>query len=149
MARRMPPQRPSDAELARRLTAQLLAGPPAKDAVAVCERLLAVQGQDPRAARLAIRARSRGLTAADVDRALTADRTLLITWLHRGTLHLVRSEDYPWLQALTTPQLRTGNARRLAQEGVTPTEADRAVRVVIAEIAEHGPRTREELRDAP
>ena len=46
-----------------------------------------------------------GLSAGDVDRALTEDRTLLITWLNRGTLHLVRSEDYPWLQALTAPPL--------------------------------------------
>ena len=36
-----------------------------------------------------------GLTAADVDRALSEERSLLITWLNRGTLHLVRSEDYP------------------------------------------------------
>ena len=61
-----------------------------------------MQGQDPRGARLAVRARTTGLTAADVDRALT-DRSLLITWLNRGTLHLVRSEDYPWLLALTAP----------------------------------------------
>src|SRR5207237_2653661 len=50
--------------LEERLTAQLLAGPPARDPVAVAERLLAVQAQDPRGARLAIRARSQGLTAA-------------------------------------------------------------------------------------
>ena len=85
------------------------------------ERLLAVQGQDPRGARLAVRARTEGLAAADVDRALTEERSLLITWLNRGTLHLVRSEDYPWLHALTTPPLSTGNARRLQQEGVSPT----------------------------
>ena len=67
-----------------------------------------------------MRARTEGLTAADVDRALTEDRTLLITWLNRGTLHLVRSEDYSWLQALTTPPLLTSNATRLRQEGVGP-----------------------------
>src|SRR6202050_1200277 len=100
--------------IAERLTAQLLAGPPARDPVAVAERLLAVQGQDPRGARLAVRARTTGLSATDVDRALTEDRSLLITWLNRGTLHLVRREDYPWLQALTTPPLRSGNPRRLA-----------------------------------
>src|SRR5207237_2650704 len=98
--------------LEERLTAQLLAGPPARDPVAVAERLLAIQAQDPRGARLAIRARTTGLSVADVDRALTDDRSLLITWLNRGTLHLVRLEDYPWLQALTTPQLAAGNARR-------------------------------------
>jgi hypothetical protein len=41
--------------IAERLTAQLLAGPPAGDPVEVVRRLLAVQGQDPRGARLAIR----------------------------------------------------------------------------------------------
>src|SRR5438128_3835895 len=97
----------STAVIAERLTAQLLAGPPARDPVAVAERLLAVQAQDPRGARLAIRARTSGLTAADVDRALTEDRTLLITTLNRGTLHLVRSEDYPWLHALTAPTVFT------------------------------------------
>jgi hypothetical protein len=133
--------------VAERLTAQLLAGPPARDPVAVAERLLAIQGQDPRGARLAVRARSEGLSAADVDRALTDDRTLLITWLNRGTLHLVRSEDYPWLHALTTPPLLTGNARRLGQEGVTPAAAERAVAVVERALATDGPLTRQELRE--
>src|SRR4051794_21102377 len=146
MARRMPPERPSETELARRLSAQLLSGPPAADPAAVCERLLAVQGQDPRGARLAVRARTQGLTAADVDRALN-NRELLITWLNRGTLHLVRSEDYPWVQALTTPQLRTGSDRRLGQEGVSPAAARKGARIIVKAIADDGPQTREELRE--
>jgi hypothetical protein len=117
------------------------------DPVAVAERLLAIQGQDPRGARLAVRARTRGLTVADVDRALTEDRTLLITWLNRGTLHLVRSEDYPWLQALTTPPLFTANATRLRQEGVDAGEAERAVAMIERALADRGPMTRLELRD--
>jgi hypothetical protein len=130
---------------AERLTAQLLAGPPARDPVAVAQRLLAIQGQDPRGVRLAVRARSRGLRAADVDRALTAERSLLITWLNRGTLHLVRTEDYPWLHALTAPPLFTGNARRLAQEGVDAGAADRAVAVIEAALEREGPQTRDQL----
>jgi uncharacterized protein YcaQ len=133
--------------IAERLTAQLLAGTPARDPVAVAERLLAVQGQDPRGARLAIRARTTGLSVADVDRALSEDRSLLITWLNRGTLHLVRREDYPWLQALTTPPLGTGNARRLAQEGVTPAAAERGVEVIARCLAAEGPLTRAQLRE--
>jgi hypothetical protein len=131
--------------LAQRLTAQLLAGPPARGPVAVVERLLAVQAQDPRGARLAVRARTAGLTATAVDAALTEDRSLLISWLNRGTLHLVRSEDYPWLHALTTPPLATGNARRLAQEGVDPGAADRGVAVIEHALADDGPLTREQL----
>jgi hypothetical protein len=130
---------------AERCAAQLLSGPPASDPVDVAERLLAVQGQDPRGARLAVRARTAGLSAADVDRALTADRSLLITWLNRGTLHLVRSADYWWLHQLTTPPLLAGNARRLGQEGVSPDAADRGVRVVERSLERGGPLTRRQL----
>ncbi len=133
--------------VAERLTVQLLSGEPARDPVAVAERLLAVQGQDPRGFRLAVRARTAGLRVADVDRALTEDRALVVTWLNRGTLHLVRSADYAWLQALTTPPLLTGSARRLAQEGVPPADADRAVRVIKRSLAAEGPLTRAQLRE--
>src|SRR5664280_2082232 len=115
--------------VAQRLAAQLLVGPPAAEPAAVVERLLAVQAQDPRGARLAVRARTSGLRAADVDRALTVDRSLVTTWLNRGTLHLVRSADYWWLQALTAPSLFTANARRLAQEGVPAAAAERGMAV--------------------
>jgi len=110
------------------------------------QHLLAVQAQDPRGARLAIRARTTGLTLADLDTALTVERSLVITWLNRGTLHLVRAEDYWWLQALTTPQLLVGNARRLRQEGVDASDAKRGVLVVERALAE-GPLTRAQLRE--
>ena len=58
--------------------------------------MLAVQAQDFRAARLALRARGRGFGASDVDAALD-DGTLVIAWLLRGTLHLVAREDHGWL----------------------------------------------------
>ena len=132
---------------ATRLSAQLLSGTPASTLEAVAKRLLAIQGQDPRGARLAIRARTEGLTAADVDRALTEDRSLLITWLNRGTLHLVRSEDYPWLEALTTPRLLTAVNRRLEQEGVTPGAADRGVKTIERSLIDEGPLTRDQIRD--
>ena len=135
------------APVARRLAAQLLSGTPAGSVLEVAGRLLAIQAQDPRGARLAVRARSRGLSAADVDRALTDDRSVVVTWLNRGTLHLVRAEDYWWLHPLTTPPLRTGNARRLAQEGVPPQDAERAVAVIERSLAAEGPLTRAQLGD--
>jgi winged helix DNA-binding protein len=133
--------------IAQRCAAQLLSGEPGRSTTDVVHRLLAVQGQDPRGARLAIRARSAGLTAADVDRALTSDRSLLITWLNRGTLHLVGREDYWWLQSLTTPPLFTASERRLAQEGVSPADADRAVAAIGAALAADGPLTRGQLAE--
>jgi hypothetical protein len=132
---------------AERLTAQLLAGEKATSPEAVAERLLAVQGQDPRGFRLAIRARSTVRSAAEVDSALTDRRSLVVTWLNRGTLHLVRAEDYWWLHPLTTPQLAAGSETRLRQEGVSPSQSEQGVEIIAGEVA-RGPRTRDELREA-
>jgi hypothetical protein len=139
--------KPADALLRARIDAQGLATRSARDPVAVAGRLLAVQGQDPRGARLAVRARSEGLTAADVDRALTEDRSLVITWVNRGTLHLIRSEDYPLLQALTTPPLMTSCWTRLRQEGVTEAMAEKGVATIERGLGDDGPLTRPQLRE--
>ena len=88
------------------------------------ERLLAVQAQDGRGARLTVRSRSTGLRAADVDDALTERRSLVVTWLNRGTLHLVGVDDFWWLHPITTPQIAVTNRRRLHQEGVSDAQAD-------------------------
>lgn len=133
--------------IVERLSAQALSGPPLAGPIEVAERLLAVQGQDPRGARLAVRARTERRAASDVDRALTDDRSLLITWLNRGTLHLVRSEDYPWLHALTTPPLMTSNATRLSQEGVSAAAAERGVETIERALVEEGALTRTQLRE--
>ncbi|OHV47163.1 hypothetical protein BCD48_19890 [Pseudofrankia sp. BMG5.36] len=139
----------------RRLTSQLLADPllagPSADArvsavVGAVGRVLAVQAQDLRGLRLAVRSRTTGLTVADVDRAF-AERKIVVTWLNRGTLHLVRAEDYQWLHALTAPRQHAFVRRRLAEEGVSPTEADRAVSLVERALADEGPLTRGRLRD--
>ena len=110
-------------------------------------RLLAIQGQDQRGARLAVRARTTGLTAADVEHALTAERSLLITWLNRGTLHLIRAEDYGWLHQLTVrPQLQAAVGGLLARAGLTAADADQGVAVIEAALTAHGPLTRTKLR---
>jgi hypothetical protein len=135
------------AVLAERYAAQLLSGPPADTAEQATGHLLAIQGQDPRGARLAIRARTRGLTAADVDHALTTDRTLVISWLNRGTLHLVRAADYWPLHQLTTPQLQAGCDRRLSQEDLSPQDADRGAVIIERAVTDHGPLTRVQLAE--
>jgi hypothetical protein len=127
-----------------RLRAQLLTGRSARSAGEVTRHLLAIQAQDGRGARLAIRARSRGVLAADVDEALGRGE-LVVSWLNRGTLHLVAAEDYWWLHPLTTPQLHTGNRRRLQQEGVSVRQAERGIAVITAAVGE-GPQTRSALR---
>jgi hypothetical protein len=132
--------------LAARLAAQRLSGSPAGGVVEVTHHLLAVQAQDPRAARLALRVRTAGGHASAVDRALTDERSLIVTWVNRGTLHLVAAEDEPLLHTLTTPQLRSASDRRLSQEGVSEAAARRGIDAIVKALGERGPLTRRELR---
>jgi Winged helix DNA-binding domain len=135
------------AELRSRRAAAQLLHRPAADPAGVVRALLAVQAQDARAARLALRARAAGLTAAAVDDALTETRSLVAGWLMRGTLHVVAREDYAWLLGLTAPGGAAGGERRLAQEGVSAADAERAVEIVERGLADDGPLTRAELAE--
>jgi len=151
----------SSAELRRRrAAAQLLAGRAAPAGGGTADRaaggaashravahLLAVQAQDLRAARLALRARGAASVAADVDAALTDDRSLVVTWLMRGTLHLVAREDHGWLLALTRDQNAATIRRRLGQLGVSQGDAERAVTVIERTLADDGPLPRARLAE--
>ncbi len=129
----------------QRTAAQLLSGPGPRKVDEIVSHLLAVQAQDLNSARLALRARGTRLTAEDVDRALSVDRSLVVAWLGRGTLHLVHRDDYPGLLALTAPSSATSNRRRLRQESVSSHDADRAVSVIEKALSEEGHLTRSDL----
>ena len=105
----------------RRAAAQLLV--PGERTARRVRRLLAVQAQDPRAARLALR--TRGATAID-------ESALVTTWLLRGTLHLVAVEDLGWLHGLTGGLARATIERRLAELGAAP---ERSLRVIERALA--------------
>jgi hypothetical protein len=128
----------------RRLTAQLLAGRPARSAAEVAGRLLAIQSQNLRAGRLAVRARTTGLTAADVNAELEAG-AVVITWFCRGTLHMVCRDDYPWLLGLSAPTQRQGNLRRLQQCGYSPDRGRTAADLIVRILGEEGPLRRSEI----
>ena len=133
---------------ARRAAAQGLHPAAGGAPAAIVGRLLAVQAQDLRAARLALRARAPGgFRADDVAAALRRDGALVVAWLMRGTLHLVRREDHAWLLALTGPTQEAGARRRLRQLGVSPEAAERAVAVVERALTADGPLSREALAE--
>src|ERR1700674_70361 len=90
----------------QRLTPQQ---PGAASSVArVMREMCGVQAQDASAAALAVRVRSVGLVAADVERARVEERTITRTWGPRGTLHLLATEDLDWLLPLLGPIFVTG-----------------------------------------
>jgi uncharacterized protein YcaQ len=133
--------------LVRRSAAQLLDGRITGGPEDGARALLAVQAQDKSAWRLALRARVAGITAADVDGALTEKRSLVVSWLNRGTLHLVCADDYPWLWALSAPTQRVAIRSRLAREGFSRDEADRGVALIERSLIEEGPLSRGRLRE--
>ncbi len=104
-----------------------------------------VQAQEPRAGRLAFRARSRGLTAADVDRARTEERSLLRAWVMRKTVHLIPAEDAGWMLGLFAPIIVRWSRRRLDQLGLDRRGQDRAMKVVHDAVDAEGALTRREL----
>jgi hypothetical protein len=132
--------------VAARLGAQRLTGAASTSPLEATRHLLAVQAQDPRAARLALRVRAGAAHAGEVDHALTVERSLVITWVNRGTLHLVAAEDEPLLHGLTTPQLRSSSERRLREEGVDEAAARRGKAAIVEALTERGPLSREQLR---
>src|SRR5215208_490954 len=101
----------------------------ARDLVELVRHIVGIQAQDPSAAALSIRARTEGLTAADVERAIE-ERRLVRTWLMRGTLHLVAAEDAGWLHALFAPRQLRRERRTLSKLGVSDAEQARAVNLI-------------------
>jgi hypothetical protein len=137
---------PGDDEVrALRLRAQRLAGRRTTSVEELVTALTAVQAQDPVAAALALRARSRGLDAAAVDRARDEQRSIVWTWALRGTLHLVAAADVGWLLGLLGPIFAAaGRPRRLAL-GLDDDLCDRALVALRGVLAEAGPLPRAEL----
>jgi hypothetical protein len=128
-----------------RLRSQRLAGPPAATAHEAVRQVAGLQAQDTRAARLAVRARSAGLTAAAVRRACNQERSLVRTWLLRGTLHMVAAEDVGWLVGLLGPMVAAGGAGRRRQLGLDEATCERGLEAIHEVLAGAGPLTRAEL----
>jgi Winged helix DNA-binding domain len=94
---------------------------------------------------LSLRARVPRLTIPDVERAIN-EKAIVATWVNRGTIHLLRPDDLPWLLALTAPTQRTGIVRRFREHGFDLDTADKAIAVVRRALADEGPLEREDLR---
>jgi hypothetical protein len=82
---------------------------------ALVGHLVGVQAQVVEAAGLALRARAERLTEASVARSRAADRSIVLTWAMRRTMHLVAADDYgrfvPLLAEPTSPDPCAGCGR--------------------------------------
>jgi len=132
---------------ALRLRAQLLSGPPAipvATVATVAAHLAGLQAQAAPPARLAIRARAAGRTAADADRACDTGEVIR-TWAMRGTLHMVARRDVRWMNSLFGPVFAAKGRRRRAQLGLDDALCERALTALAVILAGSAPLTRAEL----
>ncbi|MEV0619187.1 crosslink repair DNA glycosylase YcaQ family protein [Nonomuraea sp. NPDC050404] len=79
--------------LSWRLRRQFVSEADGPGAVAVARRLCGVQAQVASSARLVVAVRSAGPDPGEIDRALWEERTLVKTWIMRGTLHLLPADQ--------------------------------------------------------
>ena len=138
----------SDRVLLLRLRAQRLTPQPLDAATGVThvvKELCGIQAQDSRAAALAVRVRSAGLVAADVEHARVQQRSIIRTWGPRGTLHLLATEDLGWLLPLLGPVFIAGDRRRRAELGLDEDTCARGIAIICNVLATQGPLTRDEL----
>ncbi len=127
-----------------RLTRHHLVAQDRADLSTVCQSICGVQSQVMGAAQMALWARTRGLTRADIHSALWKSRTLVKTSCMRGTLHLLAAADFPiYISALKTSRARQTLAI-MARYGVTQKESCRVMEAVV-EALHAGPMTRREL----
>jgi hypothetical protein len=117
-----------------------------RTALEAVARTTAVQAQDSLASRLGLRARA-PLDDAAVRAAIEDDRSIVRTWLMRGTIHLVASSDLRWLVRLFGPAVIRKFRTRWQQLGLTDDLRDRYV-AALAELLKGGPMTRAEIKAA-
>ena len=97
---------------------------------------------------LTFRSRSRRLTAADITRARTEERSLLRTWVMRKTVHLIPTDDAGWLLPLFEPGIERWSRRRLEQLGMPAASRTRRCGCSRRRSSDEGPLTRTEARRA-
>lgn len=117
--------------VAGRITSQGLSRP-AGDGLAVVRRLVGLQAQDEWIAPYAVRTRAAGSGALGA---------VAVSWLMRGTLHMVAADDLHWLVDLLGPYFVKRGAPRRKQLGLT----EKLIAAAVPELVDRLPATRAEL----
>jgi len=132
--------------IGRRLNCNHLVEPaPPGRLVEVVRDACGIQAQVPAAAELGISARVAGITRADVQRALSEERTLVRTNGPRGTKHILPAVELPlWTAAMRAASALGSSAG--SDPSIEPAEAVRLIQL-IREALDGVVLTREELAD--
>jgi len=111
----------------------------------ILHQVVGLQSQLLSAAALGLRVRADGLSMRAITTALTVDRSIARTWLMRGTLHLVASDELRWLLSLLGPVFERGSARRQRELGLDETVTARGIDAIRKILGSAGPLTRSQI----
>jgi hypothetical protein len=103
-----------------------------------------MQAQDYASAKWAVGLRCCGATDATIERAI-ADKTIVRTWLMRGTLQVVAAFDVRWMLALLAPRNIAKSARRHQQLDLDEATFARSSETLTSVLQGGKPLTRTEL----
>jgi hypothetical protein len=112
----------------------------------VLREVCGVQGQDLPAARLSVWVRAPGLAQAEIEAARQVTGSVVRTWVMRGTLHLVATEDARWLVPLLAQLMIDGDRRRMRGLGWDDERTVYGLRLVEEALARQGTLTRPEIQ---
>lgn len=118
----------------------------ASDVVEAVSAVGGLQAQVPSSPGLAGRARIDGFERRDLHTALVTGRTLVKSWLQRGTLHLVPSAELALYAAAVGSSVTRQETRLWERRGMPADRVDDVNRAVVDALA-GGPATRMELAD--
>src|SRR5262245_33175635 len=122
------------AEIARlRLYNQHLTAAALRSPAEAAGWLGAVQAQDFAGSLYAIGLRMPDATEAGVERAI-ADKSVVRSWLMRGTIHIMPTEDARWMLELLAPRQNARSANIYRKAGLTAQILDLAGDVLAREL---------------
>jgi hypothetical protein len=104
-----------------------------------------IQAQDVKAGPLSVRVRGHGLHAGDVDRARQEERSIVRTWVMRGTLHFIPAEDICWMLGLLGPIFIRSGHGRMVSLGLDDATAEQGIQLLLSILSQDGPFTRAEI----
>lgn len=119
----------------------------ANDLLDVVSATCGMQAQVMSAAQLALRTRTRGLTASEIERALWQDRTLVKVWCMRGTLHVLPARELPLYVAALKPYRLKQEQRWMARYGVDAAAIETMADAILTALSA-APLTRREISQA-
>ena len=131
-----------------RIHAQGLGADQAADVADAVRNAAAIQAQDRLGWLLGVGTRSVGLTAADVERARNLDRSIVRSWLMRGTLHLVPAEDLRWMLGLLGEAMDSKALKRRADLGISDEDHAHVLQFFRDHLSGGGSIKRTEIEDA-